>query len=154
MVLFPFGELTGEKTMNCIEFIQGPILPDYIFKLIDMHSAYAGAMLTFYDRVREEGMAKKKVVAVDYETDTEMSQIALNEMLKEYDEKKLIRLNVLHSLGKVPGGEICFVVILETEHRNEAFATLPGFINDFKTRIPIFGKEIFEDDSYMWKINK
>ena len=140
--------------MNCIEFVEGPISLEYISRLTETYSNQAGAMLSFYGRVREEHVRNKKIVAIEFETDAEMSQIALNDMLQDYDEKQLIRLSVLHSLGRVERGEICFVIILETAHRKEAFKILPDFISDFKARIPIFGKELFDDDTYVWKVNK
>ena len=51
-------------------------------------------------------------------------------------------------------GEICFFVFVSSEHRAPVFESLKEIVDEIKEKLPIFGKEIFEDQSYKWKVNQ
>jgi len=34
------------------------------------------------------------------------------------------------------------------------FEALPIIVNEIKAKLPIFGKEIFDDQTHQWKINQ
>jgi molybdopterin synthase catalytic subunit len=38
-------------------------------------------------------------------------------------------------------------------HRQVAFEGLRYVVEELKKQVPVFGKEIFGDDSYQWKVN-
>ena len=63
-------------------------------------------------------------------------------------------MHIYHSLGIVNAGEICFFVFVSSGHRAPVFESLKGIVNEIKEKLPIFGKEIFENQSYKWKVNQ
>ncbi|MDA9572313.1 molybdenum cofactor biosynthesis protein MoaE, partial [Flavobacteriaceae bacterium] len=63
-------------------------------------------------------------------------------------------MHIYHSLGVVKTGEICFFVFVSSPHRGPVFDSLSEIVNEIKDKLPIFGKELFEDQSHQWKINQ
>jgi len=63
-------------------------------------------------------------------------------------------MHVYHSLGKVVAGEICLFVFTSGAHRNEAIDACEETVERLKAELPIWGKEIFEDETHQWKVNK
>ena len=62
-------------------------------------------------------------------------------------------MHIYHSIGKVKAGEICFFVFVSSSQRSPVFQSLEKIVNEIKDRLPIFGKEIFDDKTYQWKVN-
>ena len=63
-------------------------------------------------------------------------------------------MHIKHSFGKVKTGEISLFVFVSSGHRVQAFKACEETVNLIKDEVPIWGKEIFEDESYVWKENK
>ena len=62
-------------------------------------------------------------------------------------------MHIYHSLGKVQVGEICFFVFVSSRRRKEVYEATEYIVNSVKENVPIFGKEIFEDQTHQWKVN-
>jgi molybdopterin synthase catalytic subunit len=60
-------------------------------------------------------------------------------------------MHIYHSLGEVKAGEICLFVFTSSAHRKECFDATRFIVEEIKARAPIFGKEIFEDETHVWK---
>jgi molybdopterin synthase catalytic subunit len=43
---------------------------------------------------------------------------------------------------------------VSSPHRKEVFEALHHVVEEIKNQVPIFWKEVFKDDSYLWKVNK
>jgi molybdopterin synthase catalytic subunit len=63
-------------------------------------------------------------------------------------------MHVYHSLGKIKCGEVCLFVFTSAPHRKAAIDACSEAVERLKAELPIWGKEIFEDDSFQWKINQ
>ena len=63
-------------------------------------------------------------------------------------------MHIYHSLGKVSTGEICLFVFTSSAHRKEAMDACRYLVEEIKVKVPVIGKEIFEDNSHVWKENK
>ncbi|MFM2254833.1 MAG: hypothetical protein RLZZ47_322 [Bacteroidota bacterium] len=63
-------------------------------------------------------------------------------------------LHITHSLGLVKAGEICLFVFASAVHRKEAIDACEEVVERIKKELPIWGKELFNDDQYQWKENK
>ena len=72
---------------------------------------------------------------------------------KTFTKFDLTCMHIYHSLGKVAVGEICLFVFVSSPHRKEVFEALQHVVEEIKKEVPVFGKELFEDDSYQWKVN-
>ena len=62
-------------------------------------------------------------------------------------------MHIYHSLGEVKVGEICLFVFVSSPRRKEVFKALEYVVEEIKTDVPVFGKELFEDNSHQWKVN-
>jgi molybdopterin synthase catalytic subunit len=70
------------------------------------------------------------------------------EIFSKYD---LICMHVHHSLGKVAAGEISLFVFTSSAHRKAAIAACEEVVERIKKELPVWGKELLEDETYTWK---
>lgn len=138
-------------------FVQGPITPEKIATSIAHHQVKTniGAHDIFLGQVRADEINGKKVAAIDYTAQEEMALKAMHEIREATfaKHKDLTCMHVYHSLGPVKAGEICLFVFVSSGHRKAAFSACRDLVEQIKKELPIFGKEIFEDDSHQWKVN-
>ena len=138
-------------------FNEGAITPQQIADSIAKHSSKKniGAHEIFLGQVRADIKDGKTVAAIEFSTYSEMAEkeiaIIREDIITKYH---LTCSHVLHSIGRIECGEICFFVFVSSPHRQAAFDACKEMVERIKKDVPIFGKEIFEDDSYTWKENK
>jgi molybdopterin synthase catalytic subunit len=138
-------------------FIANAITPQQIAESISKHSSKKniGAHEIFLGQVRADIINGKTVAAIDYSAYREMAEKEMERIREDIIVKyQLTCAHVLHSLGKIHSGEICFFVFVSSAHREAAFKACHEMVERIKNDVPIFGKEIFEDESYQWKENK
>lgn len=137
-------------------FIEGPISPQQIADSIAKHSAKKniGAHEIFLGQVRADVINGKTITAIDYSAYTEMAENEIEKIRENIIVKyQLTCAHIFHSIGKVNSGEICLLVFVSSPHRNEAMDACREFVESVKKNVPVFGKELFEDESYQWKEN-
>jgi molybdopterin synthase catalytic subunit len=137
-------------------FIEGPISSDFIAQSIAKHQSKTsiGAHNIFLGQVRADVIDDKKVVAIEYTCYEALANEKLHEIRQEAFEKfDLICMHIYHSIGTIKSGEVCFFVFVSSKRRKEVYAATEWIVNAVKDRTPIFGKELFEDDSHQWKVN-
>ncbi|MFC2086085.1 molybdenum cofactor biosynthesis protein MoaE [Bacteroidota bacterium] len=138
--------------------VDGSIDPEIVSKSISSHSEKLniGAHSIFLGQVRDDVIHGRKVVAIDYSCYTEMAdkqfQKIKDQIFNKYDD--LTCMHIKHGLGKVGAGEISLFVFVSSGHRVQAFKACEETVNLIKDEVPIWGKEIFDDESYVWKENK
>ena len=62
-------------------------------------------------------------------------------------------MHIYHSKGIVKTGEICLFVFVSSPRRKEVFPAIEFIVEEIKANVPVFGKEIFEDETHQWKVN-
>ena len=98
---------------------------------------------------------ERKVAAIDYTTYKEMALEKMHEIRESIFAKyELTCMHVHHSLGTINAGEICLFVFTSSKHRKTAIDACEEVVELIKAELPVWGKEIFEDDSYIWKTNR
>ncbi len=138
-------------------FVNGSITPDFIANSIAKHSSKTdiGAHDIFLGQVRSDIIDDKTVVAINYEAYQEMADDLFYEIREAaFAKYNLVCMHIYHSLGVVKAGEICLFVFVSSKHRKEAFDACKDIVEQIKAMTPVWGKEIFEDDSYVWKENQ
>ncbi|NDP27454.1 MAG: molybdenum cofactor biosynthesis protein MoaE [Flavobacterium sp.] len=138
-------------------FFNGPITPEFIANSISKHSTKTdiGAHDIFLGQVRSDEIEGKTVVAIKYEAYQEMADGLFHEIREAaFAKYNLVCMHIYHSLGVVKAGEICLFVFVSSKHRKEAFDACQDIVEQIKAMTPIWGKEIFEDDSFVWKENQ
>lgn len=138
-------------------FKDGPITPESIAKSIANHQVKTeiGAHQIFMGQVRADDIDGKKVIAIDYSAYEEMAMKEVHVIREEAFEKyDLSCMHIYHSLGRVNTGEICLFVFVSSPHRRAAIEACEFLVENIKKSIPIFGKEVLENEEYVWKENK
>ena len=138
-------------------FIQGAITPAFIADSIAKHSGKTtiGAHDIFLGQVRNDLIDNKTVAAIEYSAYKEMAENLLHEIREAIFAKyDIVCMHIYHSLGLVKTGEICLFVFVSAKHRKVAFDACRDLVEQIKAMTPIWGKEIFEDESHVWKTNK
>lgn len=137
-------------------FVEGAINPLFIAESIahHQHKTQIGAHDIFLGQVRADKIEGKTVGAIEYTAYEEMANKKFHEIRENaFDQYDLTCMHIYHSLGKVPVGELCLFVFVSSPHRKTAFDAIRYVVEEIKAQVPVFGKEIFEDDSYQWKVN-
>ena len=137
-------------------FIQGAISTEFIGNAISKHQSKTtiGAHNIFLGQVRADDINAKIVAAIEYTAYEEMAENCFYEIREAaFAKYKLSCLHIYHSLGLVKSGEICLFVFVSAPRRKVIFNALEFLVEEIKEKVPIFGKEIFEDETYTWKKN-
>ena len=137
--------------------MDGPIPAGFIADSIQKHSTKTniGAHSIFLGQVRADELLERKVAAIDYTTYKEMALEKMHEIRESIFAKyELTCMHVHHSLGTINAGEICLFVFTSSKHRKTAMDACEEVVELIKAELPVWGKEIFEDDSYIWKTNR
>jgi molybdopterin synthase catalytic subunit len=137
-------------------FIQGPISSEFIGQSIAKHQSKTtiGAHNIFLGQVRADQIEGNSVVAIEYSAYEEMAEAALAQIReKAFAEFDLICMHIYHSLGVVKAGEICLFVFVSATRRKQVYEATEAIVNWVKTDVPIFGKELFENNAFVWKEN-
>ncbi|MCC6600104.1 MAG: molybdenum cofactor biosynthesis protein MoaE [Crocinitomicaceae bacterium] len=137
-------------------FVLGPISAELITESIAKHSSKTtiGAHDIFLGQVRRDNVDGKFVQSIDYSAYEEMAENTFHSIRESAFEKFDIScLHIYHSLGIVKAGEICLFVFVSSGHRQQAFDASRWIVEEIKKQVPVFGKEIFDDQTHVWKIN-
>ena len=136
--------------------VDGAISPTFIGESIAKHSSKKdiGAHSIFLGQVRNDSINDKKVKAIDYTSYLEMAEEKFHEIREDAFKKySLTCMHIYHSIGKVNAGEISLFVFTSSIHRKDAIKACEEIVEKIKKEVPVWGKEIFEDESSQWKIN-
>ena len=148
--------MSSKKTPKKV-FQIGAITPDKIATSIGHHQVKTniGAHDIFLGQVRADCIDGKMVTAIEYTAHEEMAEKEFHLIRESTFEKfDLTCMHIYHSIGEVKVGEICLFVFVSSAHRKPAMDACRFIVEEIKARVPVFGKEVFEDGSHVWKKNK
>lgn len=137
-------------------FVLGAISAEFIARSIVKHQSknQIGAHNIFLGQVRADVVDEKTVKAIEYTAYEEMANRKFHEIREAAFEKfDLTCMHIYHSLGLVKAGEICLFVFVSSPRRKTIFEALEFVVEEIKAKVPVFGKEIFEDSTHQWKVN-
>lgn len=138
-------------------FTPGPIAAAFVAESIGKHSTQTGigAHSIFLGQVRSDVIGEKKVAAIEYTTYEEMALEKMHEIREAIFRKyALTCMHVHHSLGRVAAGEISLFVFTSSPHRKAAIGACEETVEQIKAHLPVWGKEVFEDETHQWKVNR
>ncbi len=138
-------------------FRQGAIPAAFIGESIAKHQTKTdiGSHHLFLGQVRADEIEGQTVRAIEYTAYEPMAEKLLYEIRETAFEKfDIICMHIHHSLGLVGVGEICFFVFVSSAHRAASEAAVHYIVEQIKTNVPIFGKEILANEAYQWKVNR
>jgi molybdopterin synthase catalytic subunit len=111
---------------------------------------YAGAIATFTGRVRaKEDTADDRTHYLEFEKYEGVAERRMDTIETELEERDgILNVRLHHRTGRIPDGEdIVFVVVL-AGHRREAFRAVEDGIDRLKDEVPLFKKEVTDDETF------
>jgi molybdopterin synthase catalytic subunit len=151
----PYRKIIMSKPIKNI-FTTSAINPGFIAESIAKHSSRKdiGAHSIFLGQVRADVIDGNTVSAIEY---TAYEDLALEKMheIREaiFGKYNLTCMHIHHSLGEIKAGEICLFVFTSSKHRKIAIEACEEVVERIKADLPVWGKEIFEDETHQWKVN-
>lgn len=137
-------------------FISGAISPAFVGESIAKHSSKTniGGHSIFLGQVRKDEVEGQMVSAIEYTAYEELALTKMHEIREEIFAKyPLTCMHIYHSLGTVQAGEICLFVFTSSVRRKPAINACEEVVERIKAELPIWGKEIFENQTHQWKEN-
>lgn len=113
-----------------------------------------GATVVFEGIVRPDTMPNQEQVAnIEYEGLTEMALSELEKIALQIESRYEIHsIYFHHLLGKVAVGQTAVWVGVGARHRKDAFGALDYLMDEVKKTVPIFKKEISQQQSEHWVV--
>ncbi len=137
-------------------FIDGPIPAEKVAKSIAAHQSKTGigAHDVFLGQIRKDTIDETFVAAIEYTAKEDMANAVAHEIREAAFQKfDVTCLHIYHSLGKVDVGEIGFMVFTSSAHRSACREACEYIVEEFKKKVPIFGKTVLENGNHHWKEN-
>jgi Molybdopterin converting factor, large subunit len=133
----------------------GPVSQKLISQLIEKMGGKtdSGGHMIFLGQVRADEINGKKVKAIEYSAFAELVSIETEKIKKtifsEFTDVKSV--DIIHSTGIVRAGEISLLVFVSAGHRHQALQACSKTVELIKENLPVWKKEIYDDDSHVWK---
>jgi molybdopterin synthase catalytic subunit len=147
-----------DKNMNFNYLIEGPVTSGIIASLIEKMATdkNSGGHSYFLGQVRADVIDGKTVVAIEYSAYESMVKVQADKIvisiLSEFNDIRTVR--ILHSTGIVKAGEVSLAVLVSAGHRKQAIDACAKTVELIKDLLPVWKKEIFDDNSHAWRDNQ
>ena len=126
-----------------IELRKERIITNEVIALVA--SPDAGAIDVFIGTVRNQTKGKA-VTHLEFEAYESMAISEIEKIIVEAKSKwPILKIAVVHALGKLNIGDIPVVIAVSTPHRKAAFEACHFVIDELKKTVPIWKREFFED---------
>lgn len=135
--------------------VGGPIKTSLIAEYINKTYAdrSAGAHSIFLGQVRDDLIDDRRVKAIEYSAYAEMvdreGAKIREKILTAFSDARDV--HIVHSTGLVKAGEMSLFVMVTAGHRDHATRACSHAVEMIKEKLPVWKKEIFEDDSHRWQ---
>jgi molybdopterin synthase catalytic subunit len=133
-----------------IEILDTPLIVEPVLRFVT--DARAGGIDIFLGTTRAERSAEgRELIALDYEAYSEMAKARLALLAERARQRwPIIKLVILHRVGRVAVAEPSVVIAVSCPHRAQAFEACHWLIDQLKIDVPIWKKEIWADGSGTW----
>jgi molybdopterin synthase catalytic subunit len=112
----------------------------------------AGGIDVFLGTTRAETSADgRALVALDYVAYREMALKQMQDLARRARDKwPILRLALVHRVGRVELGEPSVIIAVACPHRGESFDACRFLIDTLKSEVAIWKKEVWADGSTSW----
>ena len=137
--------------------INGPITHEIILHFLGKlnEKTDSGGHTVFLGQVRADFINGKKVLAIDYSAYENMVKVEAERIiqivLSEFTD--VTSIDIVHSTGLVRAGEMSLFDLVSAGHRHQAMEACSKAVELIKEKLPVWKKEIFNDNSHEWKQN-
>ncbi|CAL1531861.1 unnamed protein product [Lymnaea stagnalis] len=138
--------------MDFVDVVEDKLKVEDITNMVSSETCGAISMFVGTTRDNFDG---KRVVRLDYEAYMPMAKRKMLEVCAAIREKwDIHNIAIIHRIGVVPVKEASIVIAISSAHRQESLEAVHYAIDTVKATVPIWKKEVYEDDSSSWKQNK
>lgn len=138
--------------MNHVEITESVLDVKHVSDLVTSPSC--GAISVFIGTTRDN-FNGKKVLRLEYEAYNSMAEKKMKEICQLIRQKwDVQKIAMVHRIGVVPLTEASIIIAISSPHRKESLEAVHFAIDTLKATVPIWKKEIYEDESSTWKENK
>ena len=124
-----------------------PIDPAAVASAVD--DAGAGGVVAFTGRVRDND-GGRDVTELEYVAHPD-AETALRRVAESVAHDLPVRaLAAVHRTGVLKVGDVAVVVAAAAAHRGEAFDAARRLIDDLKSTVPIWKRQVFSDGTQEW----
>ena len=138
--------------------IDGPVTGALVATYVDEAGKKSdiGASSIFLGQIRSDIIEGKRVKEIIYTAypgmvEEECARI-IGDMKTRFPDVRDIA--IVHSVGTVKVGENSLLLFVTGGHRDQATKACRETLELVKERLPLWKKEVFEDDSYHWRENE
>ena len=138
--------------------VQGPVTPDQIaseIKNLGIRKDTGGHSI-FLGQVRDDLSEGRRVVAIEYSAYEGMVSNEAEKIkgiiFNEFSD--VLGIVIIHSVGAVKAGDISMFVLVSAGHRDHATKACQKLVELIKERLPVWKKEIFDDNTHRWQENR
>ena len=118
--------------------------------IIQLEDPDCGAIATFSGTVRRHNF-NRQVIRLHYQSYKTLAVKEGNKILGEAKKQfNIINALCVHRVGDLNIGEIAVWIGVNAGHRDAAFDACRYIIDEIKTRVPIWKKEIYVDGDSGW----
>ncbi|XP_068951395.1 molybdopterin synthase catalytic subunit isoform X2 [Petaurus breviceps papuanus] len=149
------GESTSaveDKPKDIIKITSEKLSVDEVSQLVI--SPVCGAVSLFVGTTRNN-FEGKKVVSLEYEAYVPMAESEVRKICVAVRQQWPVRhIAVCHRLGLVPVTDASVVIAVSSAHRAASLEAVKYIIDTLKANVPIWKKELYEEETSSWKRNK
>ena len=114
-----------------------------------------GGHSIFLGQVRNDLSEGRKVKAIEYSAYEKMinseAEKIKDAIFNEFTDVQ--EIVILHSVGSVKAGEISMFIMVSSGHRDHATRACKELVELIKKKLPVWKKEVYEDDTHIWSGN-
>lgn len=136
---------------------EGPVTINEISQMFEKtgDNKLAGGHSVFIGQVRADNIEGKTVKAIEYSAYGSMVKAEGDKIIAEIfsDFSDVQSVDIIHSTGIVPAGEKSLFILVSAGHRQQAVQACARTVELIKERLPVWKKEVYEDDSHSWRQN-
>jgi len=111
--------------------------------------AAAGAVVSFVGVVRDHDDGRG-VLELEYEGHPSADRVLAEVAAEIAADPAVYAVAVSHRIGKLEIGDVALAAAVSTAHRADAFAACARLVDEVKSRLPIWKRQVFADGSEEW----
>lgn len=140
------------EKISCL--VAGPLPKSLAGEIMlrDGASDTTGGISVFAGQVRADVANGRSVLAIEYSAYENMVAVEVEAIrslvMAAFSDVRAV--TIVHSTGVVRAGELSLLVVVTAGHRDQAMRACTHTVELVKARLPVWKKELFDDDSHRW----
>jgi len=122
---------------------------DHVALLRSVESAERGGIACFFGAVRNHH-GGRAVLRLDYSAYGAMAEAECARIVAEAEARWPVAVALRHRIGRLEIGDTAVAIAVAGAHRDEAFAACRYVIEEVKSRVPIWKRELYADGTEEW----